>query len=82
MYQDDLEDIQHSLFFISSLQDKFNAYLISHAVFYLVCAVGRLAYSFTVSTYVLPNHCAENSKTFGGLLPLFCPGVLLKCTTS
>lgn len=74
MYQDDLEDIQHSLFSVSSLQEKFNVYLISHAVFCLVYAVGTLAYSCTVSTYVLPNHCAENSKTLGGLLlPLFCP---------
>lgn len=29
---------------------------------------------FTVSTYALPNHCAENNKTFGGLLlPLLLP---------
>lgn len=52
MYQDDVGDIQPSLFLMSSLQDKFNAYLISHAVFYLVGAVRRLAYSFTVSTRV------------------------------
>jgi len=54
LYQIDLEDIQHSLFSIPALQDKFDAYLISHAVFYRVCAVRRLSYSFTVSTHALP----------------------------
>lgn len=83
MYQDELEDIQHSLLLMSSLQDKSNAHLITHAVFYLVYAVRRLAYSVTVPIHVLPNHCVENRKTFGGLLlPLFCPGVLLKCAIS
>lgn len=85
MYQDELEAIQYSLFLMSSSQDKFNAYLISHAAFCLICAMRWLAYSFTVLTYVLPKHYAENSKTFGGLLlTSFCPGknLLLKCTAS
>lgn len=85
MYPDELEAIQYSLLLMSSSQDKFNTYLVSHAAFCLICAMRRLAYSFTVLTYVLPKHCAENSKTFEGLLlPSFCPGknLLSKCTTS